>query len=199
MCAAREHGRRDGRPRTERTTAGPLAAAASSQAAAAAAAARRRWRYANQLASVTRGWTRVGVTGAAYCRRCVKYCQRTLGGALSFSSVCAAATALVPPKISPGPNRPASSGVRRGARGCSGGYLAAARARAPGPVGRPPPSPRSWQPASKLSRGPSPRSVTPERCFGTARVWPARRCSPIHSLHRIRCFLHLCLFRRTQP
>lgn len=51
MYAARVHGRRDGRPRTEPTTAGPLAAAASSQAAAA----RRRWRYANQLASVTRG------------------------------------------------------------------------------------------------------------------------------------------------
>lgn len=51
MYAERVHGRRDGRPRTEPTTAGPLAAAASSQAAAA----RPRWRYANQLASVTRG------------------------------------------------------------------------------------------------------------------------------------------------
>jgi len=35
MYAARVHGRRDGRPRTERTTAEPLAAAASSQQPAA--------------------------------------------------------------------------------------------------------------------------------------------------------------------
>lgn len=124
--------RRDGRPRTERTTtAGPLAAAASSQAAAAAARWRWRWRYANQLASVMRGWTGAGVTGAAYCRCCVKYCRRILGGASSFSSVCAAATALVPPKISPGPDRPASGGAGRGAA------AAAIRLRLePGPPGQ---------------------------------------------------------------
>lgn len=166
MYAPRVRRLRDGRPRTERTTAaaGPL----GQQPAAYRCSQQRRyasWRYADGL----------GVGNWCSIPPLPLYkIPSIIGGAFAASAQRRDCT--VPPKISPGPGRSANARYvrRRDERGCNGGEGGGCDLSSGPRASRSTAAAAATELAACENRHHAPlRSVTPKLCWNVVRVWPA--------------------------